>query len=145
MLVNADRTTKGRPFWANVHHGEGCWEWIGHKNPAGYGIAFHEGKQKLAHRIVWMTEHGQIPAGMQVCHRCDNPSCVRPDHLFLGTNMDNARDMAAKGRQWQQLKTHCKHGHEFTPENTYAKRGRACKECVRRRGREMYRRQNGAA
>lgn len=66
--------------------------------PAGYGNFSVAGVSISAHRFSWELHHGPIPAGMFVCHRCDNPPCVRPDHMFLGTNADNNRDMRDKGR-----------------------------------------------
>ena len=78
---------------------DGCWVWIGAKTN-GYGVICIGGtKTRQAHRVSWELENGPIPDGMCVCHHCDNPSCVRPDHLFLGTRADNNRDRDAKGRQ----------------------------------------------
>lgn len=79
----------------------GCWLWTGAgaKSKNGiYGKARIAGKSISAHRISWMIYRGSIPDGINVCHRCDNPSCVNPDHLFLGTQSDNMSDMHAKGR-----------------------------------------------
>jgi hypothetical protein len=88
-------------FWSKVAKGDGCWEWQGHRS-RGYGelqIGRRGAQRKtLAHRISWEMHNGPIPVGLEVCHRCDNPPCVRPDHLFLGTQIDNANDMWSKGR-----------------------------------------------
>lgn len=85
-------------FWAKVRKGEGCWAWTGCRNRKGYGrIATWAGAQ-LAHRVSWTIHFAAIPSGMLVLHRCDNPACVRPDHLFLGTAQDNTDDMMAKER-----------------------------------------------
>lgn len=81
----------------------GCIEWIGSVKPDGYGNAWHNGSNIPAHRLSWILHHGQIPHGMFVCHKCDNPRCVNVDHLFVGTHTDNMRDMFAKGRsRWQK-------------------------------------------
>jgi hypothetical protein len=78
----------------------GCWLWAGAMvHQTGYGTIGHGGRSHGAHRASYETFKGPIPAGLLVCHRCDNPSCVNPDHLFLGTVRDNAQDMIAKGRK----------------------------------------------
>jgi hypothetical protein len=76
----------------------GCWLWIGYLNHYGYGRFCLNGKAIGAHRASWIAFNGPIPIGMHVLHRCDVRSCVNPDHLFLGTQSDNVRDMHAKGR-----------------------------------------------
>lgn len=87
---------------------DGCWEWGGYKNATNYGFTRVGGrgsKGVLAHRLSWQLHFGEIPEGMHVCHKCDNPPCVRPDHLFLGTNLDNIKDRIKKGRSsnWIRL------------------------------------------
>lgn len=86
-------------FWTKVLRGEGCWEWLGYRQPNGYGmISQSHTSQVYAHRVAWVIKYGPIPEDMCVLHRCDNPSCVRPDHLFLGTRAENHQDMVKKGR-----------------------------------------------
>jgi hypothetical protein len=88
-------------FWSKVERGNGCWTWTASKNAKGYGKCAprHWRRQEYAHRVSWEIANGPIPDGMQVLHHCDNPSCVRPGHLFLGTHQDNMADMVSKGRQ----------------------------------------------
>lgn len=83
-----------------------CIIFKGYKNPKGYGSMRYKGKTWRAHRAVWDKERGEIPKGMHVCHKCDNPSCVNIKHLFLGTNNDNMQDKINKGRQTKGTDTY---------------------------------------
>lgn len=76
----------------------GCWLWIGYTDWAGYGRLKIDGRDQSAHRLSWRIYRGDIPDNQCVLHRCDVPQCVNPDHLFLGTQADNMKDMAAKKR-----------------------------------------------
>lgn len=84
-------------FMEKVHKTSSCWFWLGSKHPRGYG-AFRGGSTNKAHRYSYEHFIGPIPDGMSVCHRCDNPSCVNPEHLFVGTHTDNMKDKMSKGR-----------------------------------------------
>lgn len=76
-----------------------CIEWTGYRNEHGYGrYRVADGRRLYAHRFAWEQVHGPIPEGMCICHHCDNPPCINVEHLFLGTHLDNNRDMVAKGR-----------------------------------------------
>lgn len=109
-------------FWSHVQKSEnGCWEWTAYRNKKGYGyLGFGIGKKKtlqvIVHRLSYTIEHGEEPKEC-VLHRCDNPACVRPDHLFLGTREENNLDMVAKGR----------HGSKLHPEQWKRNRPRADK------------------
>lgn len=96
VTLAAPRTEKER-FWSKVRRGRGCWVWMGRRDKDGYGLSEQFG-QVRAHRAAYVSKHGSIPDGMCVLHRCDNPPCVRPDHLWVGTQADNVRDAARKGR-----------------------------------------------
>lgn len=115
----------------------GCWLWVACLNEHGYGVFQIGHGTRLATRVAWELHHGSsIPTGMCVLHRCDTPACVNPAHLFLGTRLDNARDRDAKGRgrcgEHNKRKTHCRNGHEFSPDNTRMFRTRrVCKTCQR--------------
>lgn len=85
-------------FIAKVSKTEACWTWTARKTPQGYGRFSVNGVNKLAHRVAYEQLKSPIPNGLQVLHRCDNPSCVNPDHLWLGSNADNVADKVAKGR-----------------------------------------------
>lgn len=100
--------TDAERFWRRVQKSDGCWTWLGSAHRHGHGYATMDGRVTYAHRVAWTLTHGAIPDGLDVCHKCDNPPCVRPDHLFVGTHADNMRDMAVKGRALEASKKRSK-------------------------------------
>lgn len=98
-----------------------CFNWTGTAQERGYGkITLWKNKKHItisSHRFIWTYLIGLIPQGLFVCHKCDNPKCVRPDHLFLDTHNGNMQDSVRKNRQRNIRKTHCSKGHEYSEDN----------------------------
>jgi hypothetical protein len=127
-------------FWAKVDKTPGfgpqgeCWEWTGGFSSNGYPLIRDIGSRReiRGNRLAFFLQHGRWPNSCAL-HRCDNPRCVRWEHIFEGTRQDNVADCIAKGRHANQNHTHCKRGHPLTPETTYLVRStktyRVCREC----------------
>lgn len=98
MITNTylGKTTEQR-FWDKVEKTDNCWNWLGTKS-RGYGFISVCGKMIQAYRYSYMLHYGEIKSGLEICHKCDNPSCVNPSHLFMGTHKDNMRDARHKGQ-----------------------------------------------
>ena len=126
-------------FWSKLRADpDGCWRWIADLNRTGYGYFWSGGsrpvaKMVMAHRWLWERLHGPVPSGLEIDHLCRVSSCCNPLHLEPVTHSENVR--RGSGAAAQRALTHCKHGHEFTPKNTYLKPPtgyRGCRNCRRR-------------
>jgi|ERR1700722_3307661 len=125
-------------FWTKVlvDLPERCWVWTGAKDQKGYGNYTCEvGVVRKAHLFSWVLHYGPIPAGLQVDHECNNPSCVNPFHLQILTGPEN-NERSNSASAVNKRKTHCKYNHPFSDENTIRKNGRRiCIACEKERGR----------
>ena len=143
-------------YWSHVIKGEDvndCWDWnLKGRDAFGYAIVqgiFNNQRYHLgAHRFSWKLHFGIIPDGLCVLHKCDNPSCTNPEHLFLGTRDENMKDAARKGRMrnGREQMTHCSRGHPLSGVNLRmnTEGRRVCRECVRINERERYRKEKEA-
>lgn len=141
------RKVRGRPFVKTVSlfgnicldPNTGCWNWTGGHDTKGYGVMRYKGRAYRVHQISAMLYMRHDPSsGLFVLHRCDNVRCFNPKHLYLGTQLQNVRDIISRGRHWSAVKTACRNGHPYTRETTYYRPGttiRACRLCRNEAGR----------
>lgn len=113
----ARRSTFMDKLNASMREANECWVWVGHKKPDGYGRLSINGRMKYAHRVAYEILVGPVPHGMELDHLCRNTSCVNPAHLEPVTHRENILRGVGMGGV-NARKTHCKHGHEFTEDNT---------------------------
>lgn len=121
-------------FWEKVNKTKTCWIWVGSRSREGHGQIRSPISKKIISAHRWSYEHsfGEFDKKLCILHKCDNPPCVRPDHLFIGTQQDNMRDCLEKGRYFNQRKKECLRGHKYNDKNTYFGKGkRQCRICVR--------------
>lgn len=123
----------------------GCRVWVGgYRNPLGYGMVWYLGRMRLAHRVSCELAHGPAPEDKPLAlHRCDNPPCIEPSHLYWGDYSDNMKDRVQRGLDHNTSKTYCPQGHEYSTENTYiiTRQGydaRACRTCKNSRALAHY-------
>jgi hypothetical protein len=110
----SDYQTSEERFWSKVDKSGDCWLWQGcHLKRTNQKISYGQVRFKneliYAHRLAWEFTFGPVPEGKEICHHCDNPICVRPSHLFLGTHLDNMQDASGKGRMWTPSGEDCSH------------------------------------
>jgi HNH endonuclease len=149
MLIERVQAMKPKDvirFWSKVPIGaDGCWEWTAGRFSTGYGAFWCDMQLHGAHRVAYELAHGPVPEGLWVLHHCDNPPCVNPEHLHVGTPGLNVAEREARGRRPNTpLKTRCAQGHELAGDNLrIVGDRRRCVTCSRTKARESWRRKHG--
>lgn len=113
-----------------------CWEWQGHTNALGYAECGFGGRTWIVTRLMYCATQGDFDPQMDICHTCDNPPCINPLHLWLGTRKQNSRDCIEKGRHYKAVRTHCPRGHSYAEHGRPHSRNpnwRTCTACDRAR------------
>jgi hypothetical protein len=132
-------------LWARIEEKDGCWLWLGTVSQQGYGKMKVGGVTRRVHRVAYELYVGPIPTGLVLDHLCRVRNCVNPDHLEAVTQHENLSRGVKTTVARAALSTHCPHGHEFTPDNTYhTSYGRKCRIC-RRESKRQYRARKRAA
>lgn len=134
-MTEEERNKKQQRFNKYVSPSGECLIWNGCRFSNGYGAFKISDRTITAHRASYMLAHNldSFPSSFVLCHKCDNPLCVRPEHLSLGTQGENLRNMVSKGRHWNTQKTHCRYGHPYEGENLVIQKNgrRSCRRCAR--------------
>lgn len=119
---------------------DGCWTFLGRLDKDGYGHTWFDQRDARPHRLTYEAAYGPIPDGLVIDHLCRNRACLRPDHLEAVTTQENTFRSPVSTGSINAAKTHCAHGHEFTPENTYTSTPgwRQCRTCNRERAHKRY-------
>jgi HNH endonuclease len=133
-----------RRIYVNTGYTSLCWEFNGCKNEKGYGIArfYKGGRSELVHRAYYLAYRKISNSSLFVLHKCNNPACFNPEHLYLGTNQDNMNDAVRNGTHYQTIKRFCPKGHPYDSSNTiirkdkYGRSGRWCKICKKLRAQQ---------
>ena len=135
VVYNAIMLTEERIFSRVTRIANGCWEWQGMVSDRGYALMKIGGKEVKVHQVAYRLFIGEIPAGLELHHRCENKRCVNPEHLDLLSRLEHLEMHPNNVTLLNRAKTHCEHGHAFTPGNTILRRngGRDCRECNRQR------------
>jgi hypothetical protein len=131
------RSASMEQFWANVDRSGGpaaCWEWTSSRNWAGYGHFRYDGECRAHRWLLGRLRGSPLVRGENALHKCDNPPCCNPAHLYVGSQSANILEAVAHRRHPMTRKTHCPQGHAYSTENTYVHRNkRYCRACIRAR------------
>jgi len=137
--IDYDNKARLRLLERKLLMANGCWYYSGFRTPAGYGQLHYDHSTWDVHRLsMKLFKPEEFDKNLNVNHKCNNPSCFNPEHLYSGTQKDNIRDCINSGNKSELNRTHCPQGHDYTPENTYVRPNghRDCKICASKKGRK---------